>query len=165
VNLVFEVNDAAVREALFRRHMFDALKALRADTQALWGAMTAQQVVEHLAWTFEMSTGRARVECRLPEEQRVKLRAFLYDNRPSPHGFANPELVDGLPPLRHPDLESARLGLRAEVDHFLDDTGLIPPGAVFVHPLFGGLGREEWARSHFKHTHHHLMQFGLIGGE
>lgn len=165
MNLVFEVNDAGVRDALFRRHMFDALKALRADTPPLWGAMTAQQVVEHLLWTFEMSTGRARVECRLPDEKRALLRAFLYDNRPTPHGFSNPELVDGLPPLRHPDLDAARRALREEVDRFLDDAGAIPADAVFVHPLFGAIGREEWSRTHFKHTHHHLLQFGLIGGE
>ena len=165
MNLVFEVNDAAVRDTLFRRHMFEALQSLRADTPPLWGAMTAQQVVEHLAWAFEMSTGRAFVECRLPEEQRTRLKAFLYDNRPTPHGFANPELVDGLPPLRHPDLEAALLGLREEVDRFLDDAGAIARDALFEHPLFGALGREEWSRTHFKHTHHHLLQFGLIGGE
>lgn len=164
MNLVFEVNDAGVREALFRRHMFDALKALRPETQALWGAMTAQQVVEHLAWTFEISTGRTQVECHVPEEKRTWMKGFLYDNRPTPHGFVNPELVEGLPGLRHPALGEAQAFLRAEVGRFLEDS-LTAPEAVHVHPIFGPIGREEWSRTHFKHTHHHLLQFGLIGGE
>jgi len=164
MNLPFEVNDAGIREALFRRHMFDAVKALRPDTRALWGGMTAHQVVEHLLWAFEMSTGRAIVPCHVPEEQRTRYKAFLYDNRPTPHGFANPELVDGLPPLRHPHLDAARAGLRAEVEHFLAES-VRDPDARHVHPIFGALDREEWARTHFKHVHHHLLQFGLIGGE
>jgi len=28
-----------------------------------WGKMTAQQMVEHLAWAFELSTGQAHGEC------------------------------------------------------------------------------------------------------
>ena len=30
--------------------------------------MTAQQMVEHLAWVFEISIGEASVECSVPEE-------------------------------------------------------------------------------------------------
>jgi hypothetical protein len=29
-------------------------------------------------------------------------------------------------------------------------------------PVFGPIGYEEWHRTHYKHMHHHLLQFGLI---
>jgi hypothetical protein len=35
------------------------------------------------------------------------------------------------------------------------DEGLGPP-----HPLFGPLTRQEWAVATYKHTAHHLGQFG-----
>ncbi|MBO0725855.1 MAG: hypothetical protein J2P52_09665 [Blastocatellia bacterium] len=34
--------------------------------------------------------------------------------------------------------------------------------AMHIHPIFGPLNYEEWARMRFKHSIHHLFQFGLI---
>ena len=123
--------------------------------------MTAQQMVEHLAWVFEISTGRARVECPVPEEKRERYKPFLYSNMPTPRAFVNTALVDGLPPLRHASLADAIEALRAEVRHFLDHAAEAPD-ARFAHPVFGPIAAEEWSRSHFKHARHHLLQFRLI---
>ena len=159
----FDVNDAALRDVFFRRLLFDALRLLRDDARPSWGRMTAQEMVEHLTWAFELSTGRARAECRVPDEQREGRQVFLYDNRPTPHDFPNPLLAAGLPPLRHARLAAAIAALRVEVERFL--AGRDATQAMPTHPVFGPLGMEEWARSHFKHTYHHLLQFGLICGD
>lgn len=34
-------------------------------------------------------------------------------------------------------------------------------GALYTHPVFGLIGYEEWHRMHYKHVHHHFLQFGL----
>jgi hypothetical protein len=50
--------------------------------------------------------------------------------------------------------------LRRELERFLsarDDSA-----RLFTHPIFGALNHEEWHRTHYKHLHHHLLQFGLI---
>jgi oxepin-CoA hydrolase / 3-oxo-5,6-dehydrosuberyl-CoA semialdehyde dehydrogenase len=156
-----DVSDRESREEFLRRGAFDALAALRADTPAEWGRMTAQQMVEHLAWVFEISTGRARVECPVPEEKRERYKPFLYDNRPTPREFVNTALVDGLPALRHADLATAIDALRGEVRLFFDHAAE-EPDARFAHPVFGPIAAEEWSRSHFKHVRHHLLQFRLI---
>jgi oxepin-CoA hydrolase / 3-oxo-5,6-dehydrosuberyl-CoA semialdehyde dehydrogenase len=159
----FEVNDPAVRDGFFRRHLWEAIAALRVDAPPRWGRMTARDMVEHLSWVFEVSTGQASVECAVPEARRERWKAFLYDDTPMPREFRNPALAGGLPPLRHPGLDDARITLRKEVDRFLDhcrDT----PQATHVHPTFGPLGMEEWGRSHFKHAYHHLLQFDLVEG-
>jgi len=44
---------------------------------------------------------------------------------------------------------------------FLDQAAATP-GAARTHPVFGPIAAEEWARSHFMHCYHHLLQFGLI---
>jgi len=159
--LRFDVNDAAVRDGFFREQLVLALAALEEGATARWGAMTAQQMVEHLAWGFELSTGRAAVECTVPEERRERYKAFLHDNTPMMHEFRNPVLVAGLPPLRHPGLERAKAALAREVRWFLD-YGRLAPGALHVHPVFGPLNAQEWSRAHFKHAYHHLLQFALI---
>ena len=102
--------------------------------------MTAQQMVEHLAWTFEVSTGRAQVECPTPPDQIERMKRFLYQNRPTPQGFANPALREGLPALRHPDLRQARAALQAEVDRFIEHQRTRPT-AIHVHPDLRSRGR------------------------
>jgi oxepin-CoA hydrolase/3-oxo-5,6-dehydrosuberyl-CoA semialdehyde dehydrogenase len=157
----FDVNDPELRYKVLRDRLADALSPLGPGEAARWGKMTAQQMVEHLAWTFEVSTGRARVECPVPEADRARMKRFLYSNRPSPPGFMNPALVDGLPPLRHPGLAEAREALRAELARFLEDSAAAPE-RLHTHPVFGPINGEEWSRTHFKHAVHHLLQFGLV---
>jgi hypothetical protein len=160
----FDVNDSELRATFFRRLLFDALAPLRADARPCWGRMTAQQMVEHLVWAFELSTARTQVGCPIPEAQRERLKAFLYDNRPTPREFMNPALTAGLPPMRHTGLPEAIASLRTEVDRFVQQA-IANPVVVHTHPVFGRIGMEDWARSHFKHAFHHLLQFGLIHGE
>jgi hypothetical protein len=164
VSIPFDVNDPRLRESFIRDGLLEALGALRDTSRPGWGKMTAQQMVEHLEWSFEVSTGQARVDCPIPAERREKMKAFLYHNRPSPPEFMNPALVQGLPPLRHPSLTEAKGALRVEVDRFFRCSAT-DPGAIHTHPVFGPIGVEEWSRTHFKHGYHHLLQFGLIDRE
>jgi oxepin-CoA hydrolase / 3-oxo-5,6-dehydrosuberyl-CoA semialdehyde dehydrogenase len=159
-----DVNDAKLRETFLRYGLRNAVVVLHENAQPRWGKMAAQQMVEHLAWAFELSTGRAQTTCSIPEAQRDRLKAFLYDNRPTPREFMNPALAAGLPSLRHENLDVARAALRDEVEHFLEQS-VSAPGACQMHPLFGPIGAEEWTRVHFKHAYHHLLQFALIDGD
>jgi oxepin-CoA hydrolase / 3-oxo-5,6-dehydrosuberyl-CoA semialdehyde dehydrogenase len=160
----FDVNDAALRDRFLGRLLPELLKGLREDAQPAWGRMTAQQMVEHLAWTFEVSIGQASVESSVPEARRERWKAILYDATPMPPDFRNPALAAGLPPLRHPGLSEAREALSRVVDLFLAQCHGTPETA-HTHPVFGPLAAEEWSRNHFKHVYHHLQQFGLIERE
>jgi oxepin-CoA hydrolase / 3-oxo-5,6-dehydrosuberyl-CoA semialdehyde dehydrogenase len=164
VRLPFDVNDAAVREAFLCHQLLAALEALTEASAARWGRMTAQQMVEHLLWAFECSTGRVTVECPIPVGERPRLRQFLYHNRPTPREFMNPALTAGLPRLRFADLDAARWALGAELGRFVDHVNDADE-ALYMHPIFGPLGVEDWARTHYKHGHHHLLQFGLLEAE
>jgi hypothetical protein len=159
--LPFDVNDPALRDQFFRVELGRALAALEEGTPALWGGMRAQQMVEHLAWGFEVSTGRATVECTVAEARRERFKSFLLDNTPMMREFRNPALAAGLPPLRHAGLDEARAALAVEVSRFLEHQRSAPR-ALHTHPVFGPLDAEQWARAHFKHAYHHLLQFGLI---
>jgi len=160
----WDVGDTAAREALLRAGMWDALAGLRADTPARWGRMTAQQMVEHLEWTFACSTGTQTVDCSIPEEHRPRYLTFLTHDRPTPQGFENPALVAGLPALAHADLDAAAAALRREVDRYLAAAGSAP-AVLRMHPLFGPIDAEQWSRTHYKHVRHHFTQFGLYPDE
>jgi oxepin-CoA hydrolase / 3-oxo-5,6-dehydrosuberyl-CoA semialdehyde dehydrogenase len=160
-SILFNVNDARVRDRFFRDVLGQSLSVLEPGTRPRWGAMTAQQMVEHLQWGFEVSTGRVTLECAVPEAKRARMKPFLFDDTPMMHGFRNPALAAGLPPLGHPRLDEARAALAVEVSRFLDYERA-SPAALHTHPVFGPITVEEWGRAHFKHAHHHLLQFGLI---
>jgi hypothetical protein len=161
LKIIFDVDDASLRDTFLRTFFFGALDALRPEQAARWGRMTAHQMVEHLVWTFEVSTGRVALECPYPADQRQRMKSFLYHNRPTPHEFMNPALRDGLPALRCPDLKGAAAALMTEVDRFLEHSRT-RPDAMHMHPIFGPISVEEWSRTHFKHACHHLLQFALI---
>ena len=157
----FDVGDAELRARFLAELLPETLAGLREDARPAWGGMTAQQMVEHLAWIFEISTGDASVECTVPEARRERWKAFLYDAMPMPQEFRNPALTAGLPALRHASLGEARAALALVVGRFLEQARTTPL-ATRVHPTFGPLAAEEWSRSHFKHVYHHLLQFGLL---
>lgn len=163
VTNVFNVNDSKLRE-LFLRHEFPgAIEELDAATVPHWGKMRPQEMVEHLTWAFELSTGEAQTECAVPASELTRVRRFLYSNGPTPKEFMNPALVAGLPPMRHATLEEAKAALRLQLEHFLD--GPRSDDQLYIHPIFGPIGHDEWHRTHYKHAHHHLLQFGLVGSE
>jgi len=160
----FDVNDAELRSIFLRDTLPKTVVALRDDTPPRWGHMTAQQMIEHLAWSYEISTGRVRVECPVPEGQLERMKRFLYSNKPAPREFMNPALTAGLPPLRYAGLAESKAALEREIERFLQYSTAVP-AAVHTHPVFGPIGVEEWSRTHYKHGHHHLLHFGLIEGE
>jgi hypothetical protein len=50
---------------------------------------------------------------------------------------------------------------RAALLELLERIGTGPAdGAGAAHPLFGPLNRREWGVATYKHTNHHLKQFG-----
>lgn len=124
--LRLDVNDPHLRDRFFRDHLGQALAALEDGSWPRWGGMTAQQMVEHLQWGFELSTGRAAVDCTVPEARRERFKSFLRDNTPMMHEFRNPALAAGLPPLRHSNLAEAKEALAIEVGRFLDDERSAP---------------------------------------
>lgn len=159
----FDVNDTDLRDAFLRHEIVSALAELSEDRVARWGRMTAQQMVEHLIWGFELSTGQAQVECTIPAADLPRMKRFLWSNRPTPQEFMNPALASGLPPSRYANLAQAKASLGQQLERFLEES--VRAAMLYTHPIFGPIGYEEWHRTHYKHAHHHLLQFGLIEPE
>jgi oxepin-CoA hydrolase / 3-oxo-5,6-dehydrosuberyl-CoA semialdehyde dehydrogenase len=157
----FTVDDAVLRRTFLRVTMHEVLAELRPDARPQWGHMSAQQMTEHLLWSIRGSTGAMQFPVATPEHLLERAKRFLYHDRQTPPEFMNPLLTGGLPALEYPDLAAAVGAVRVEMLRFLEMAEK-EPEAVRNHPIFGPLKPEEWERSHFKHCHHHLAQFGLV---
>jgi hypothetical protein len=142
-------------EALLRR-----LSRLTADTPRKWGLMSAHQVVCHLSDSFKVVMGERPATSASNLLMRTLVR-FIALHTPLrwPQGAPTmPEVnqqIGGTKPL-----EFARdVGeLRALIERF----AATPRDFTFrPHPAFGPLTEREWLHWGFRHTDHHLRQFGL----
>jgi oxepin-CoA hydrolase/3-oxo-5,6-dehydrosuberyl-CoA semialdehyde dehydrogenase len=143
------------KETLLQR-----LQHLSVTTEAQFGILTPQHMVEHLILTVKMSAGRIPIPEFVPnEKQLAQKQALLFTDLPFPKGIKGPGLPDTLLDLRFPDLETAK----AELIKSWDAYQLLfkeNPTKQTTHPGFGLLNFDEWERFHAKHNDHHLGQFG-----
>ncbi len=161
LKLPFDVNDPDHRMTFLREILPDRIDALGEHTEPAWGQMSSQHMIEHLIFSFQMSTDKLDLECNTPEEKRAKLQAFLNMNRPMPKGFTNPVTGEQLLELRYPNMEQAKEKLKEEIQYYLD-YHREHPETTQINPTFGELDREQWQKFHFKHCFHHLSQFKLV---
>ncbi|MCG9881157.1 MAG: DUF1569 domain-containing protein [Bacteroidia bacterium] len=142
--------------------VFELIDALKHDDVALWGTMSAQHMLEHLILPLQFSRGMFEVPLVTPAEKVEKLkRIMLLSDAPLKKDFAAPFISPGLQELKFASFELAQTEVKKEIELFLDYMNEHPE-AVFTHPIFGELNREEWYLFHRKHFTHHLAQFGLL---
>lgn len=137
------------------------IDSLKPDTQAVWGKMSAQHMVEHLSGVFWISAGKIKVGCHTPAEKLPVMRKFLESERPMPRNFVSPAVGENLLPLRFSAFEEAVEDFKKAHEAFLDYFEK-QPDAKLTNPAFGDLNFEEWKQFHRKHITHHFTQFGLL---
>lgn len=138
------------------------LNNLKEDAPALWGTMGPQHMLEHLVLPLQFSRGMFEVPLVTPLDKVEKVkRIMLMSDAPLKKDFPAPFIGPGLQPFKCASFELARTELFLEIDLFLEFMQQNPE-AVFTHPIFGDLNREEWYLFHRKHFTHHFGQFGLI---
>ncbi|WP_176112942.1 DinB family protein [Sediminibacterium ginsengisoli] len=150
-------------EKFLRNEMMPLLQTLTPVSEAKWGKMNAQQMIEHLAAFFKVSTNRLKFPLITPEEQLPAYKAFLLSNKQFRENTQAPLSV--LPseplPLRHPGMEEAMAALDHAATEFYQFFAT-DPSLQTTHPVFGPLNYHEWILLHYKHVSHHARQFSLM---
>lgn len=151
-------------DILDRVNVFDILGRLQADENPRFGAMTAQHMVEHLAYAVRFSNGKEPQSHHYPAEKEQKIKAYILDtDNDFLIGFRSPVMpAEGLlPDLQYSDLDEALTCLKTELADF-DSYFLRHPEDHPVNPTMGELNHKEWIRFHNRHFTHHFKQFGLL---
>jgi len=152
----------SIQFVFFRQTVPNALSKLKTDTQPNWGLLNPQAMVEHLVGSWRISNGKSQARQITPDEQVSCYLKFLYSEEPFEPNVKNPIMPKGEPPpLRKPDLESAKAQLKQEIEDFFV-YHKNNPGVQPVHPVFGPLDQEGWLIFQHKHMNHHFRQFGLL---
>lgn len=148
--------------AFIKKDLFSLLDSISAETNANWGKMNTQQMVEHLAAFFKVSTGKITFDLLTPEEHLPKYKEFLLSDKPFRENTKAPVQVIGEEPLpvEYKSYKEAVEKLHEAVEHF-ETYFKNAPGKKTNHPVFGPLNFDEWVLLHYKHVTHHLRQFGM----
>lgn len=144
-----------------REEIKNRIKGLTEETQALFGIMTPQHMIEHLTITMKLSSARIKLPDFEPnEKQLAQKNLLLCTSLDFPKGIRAPGSTGELPDLKMKDLAMAKEKLVASIKEF-NSYFQNNPEAKTVHPRFGNLNHSEWLRFHQKHFTHHLGQFGI----
>jgi len=135
-------------------------KNLNADAPAQFGAMNAQQMVEHLGMVFLLSMGKFDFPYRGTEEDAAKYwQLFVSSDRPWIESFPRKSFGDPRPP-RHDSIEDSKQELKKTFSKYLAFCES-NPDSIQPHFYLGNLDVDQWKQVHLKHIQHHMRQFGL----
>jgi hypothetical protein len=112
-------------------------------------------MLTHLRLSALMALGELPVACKSKRLFQVfPIKHLILYVVPFPKGAPT------APELLAPDAAAVEAS-RSELLSLIDRIGTGPrEGAGPVHPLFGPLSLREWGVATYKHTDHHLRQFG-----
>jgi len=135
---------------------------LRENTEAKWGLMNPQNMIEHLAKALEYSNGKKQIAQRTTEEEAKRAKEMMiYTDAEMPKGIKGSLAGEFPDPIQFPYLDEAKNNLNKELDDF-ETYFKNNPDASFIHASLGRLNYKEWIVLHSKHFTHHFKQFGLI---
>ena len=137
-----------------RRHLCERLEALPPDAKGRWGRMTAGQMVAHLVDATRMALGELPCAGKRLPIRYPPLKQLIIYWLPFPKGAPTaPELLGRASLSWHGEV--------AELVALLERLGREPADRVWPeHPAFGRLTRRAWGVLVYRHTEHHLRQFG-----
>jgi oxepin-CoA hydrolase/3-oxo-5,6-dehydrosuberyl-CoA semialdehyde dehydrogenase len=139
-----------------------ALGRLNPDTQAKWGMMTPQHMVEHLVFHFRTAMGQIQMDIVTPEDRIEKWQDSLWNYIAMPENYKHPKMdPEKLMPLEFNSLPEAMMALSTTWDEYLAYFKANPE-ARNNNAVFGSLDKVQWDLLGRKHFHHHLRQFGLV---
>jgi hypothetical protein len=144
------VFEATELDSLSRR-----LRTLHPEQPARWGRMDARQMLCHIADQVRVGLGGLAAQRRRTPFDNPALRFVAVHLLPWPKGRIPtvPEMQSTKPGMWEEDLARAEALL-----HQAAQRG--PDGPWAEHPAFGKMSGREWGWLVYKHTDHHLRQFG-----
>jgi Protein of unknown function (DUF1569) len=138
-----------------RAAISNRMRSLSVSSTGRWGSMDVVGMLQHLHLTMRMTLGELQVPSANKRAfQMFPLKHLILYVLPFPKGAPTAAELK-------PDAAESLEKERAAVLELLERLGTGPrEGAGPAHPLFGPLTWREWGVATYKHTDHHLRQFG-----
>ena len=138
-----------------RAAIVSRMQSLSASSTARWGSMDVVAMLKHLRLSALMTVGDLPVESKSKRAFQVfPLKHLILYVVPFPKGAPT---ADELKPSDAASFEEERAAVLELIDRIVKGPS---EGTGPAHPLFGPLTWREWGVVTYKHTDHHLKQFG-----
>lgn len=150
-----DLTNPSVRAAIVFR-----LRKLTSDTPPRWGIMSSTQMLQHVVLAFRVSLGEIPVVETSIRRFDSPLYRFVALSLPIrwPKGIPAPREIDfAITPPQPAHFAEERRSLVLLMERF-GETPL--SGLRSTNPVLGPLTHAQWMRWGFRHTDHHLRQFG-----
>ena len=138
-----------------REEICSRLRLLSTSSTARWGTMGVTDMLQHLRLSARMTLGELSVPSANKRAFQVfPLKHLILYVLPFPKGAPT---AHELKPVDAASFEEERAALL----ELLERIGTSPSESLAAaHPLFGPMSRREWGVATYKHSDHHLRQFG-----
>lgn len=138
-----------------RAEICNRMRSLSVSSAGRWGSMNVVNMLQHLRLSARMALGELPVSSANKRAFQVfPLKHLILYVLPFPKGAPT---ATELKPAVAASFEEERTALLELLERIA--TGA-REGAGPEHPLFGPMTRREWGVVTYKHTDHHLRQFG-----
>jgi len=140
-----------------KQELLDRVQKVTEKSQRQWGKMTPDQMLSHINMSLSYPLGDVTVKFgRSPGFKQKLLRWFTLTPIPIPKAKA-----ETLPEYKregHYDIPAEKAKFTGLLERFVVKDKNAPWSPS---PVFGELDAEEWGKILYKHTDHHLKQFGV----
>ena len=148
------------KENFIRTKLVPLLQKLRTDTTPVWGKMNVQQMIEHFTDVMMVASGKIKLPVVTPPDRLAKLQEFMMSDKPFKENTKSPVLPEEPAPLKK-NTKAAAIGkLQEEIIYFFEGFEK-NPGLKTTNPVFGELDFDMNIQLLYKHSLHHLRQFGV----
>lgn len=137
--------------------IIERVNKLTPQSEPLWGKMNATQMLQHCKLASDVAFGKQELKINPLMKlfgKLLKNKVFygggLKKNSPTAKEFIVPNNFD---------FEEAKAGFIANLNHFANEG----KSAIKImnHPFWGKLSYDDWDALMWRHTNHHLEQFGV----
>jgi oxepin-CoA hydrolase/3-oxo-5,6-dehydrosuberyl-CoA semialdehyde dehydrogenase len=154
------MQNLTAKAKFLKKDFIPTLQKIAPNTQPLWGKMNVQQMVEHLAEYVAMAYGNPEVDLVTPEDKVEKYQEWLKSEEPFKENTPNKLLPETPYPVEFATLREAIEDLQNELTNFFNEFDTTKKKYV-LNPFFGELDYGMSIQLLYKHTTHHLRQFGV----
>ena len=138
-----------------RAEICNRLRSLTVSSKRVWGSMDVVGMLQHLRLSARMALGELPVPSANKRVFQVfPLKHLILYVFPFPKGAPT---ATELKPVAAESFEEERAAVLELTERIAVGA---PEGGAPAHPLFGPLTWKEWGVATYKHTDHHLKQFG-----
>jgi hypothetical protein len=123
--------------------------------------MNVHQMIEHVAYAFRQASGLVPLPPAHDEALMAKMYSFLMSDKPFRDNTPNQFLPDTPPPPNQASIDASLHELEGAIHGFFAFFDYDESKTV-LNPFFGTLHFMEWVQLLYKHTRHHLRQFGVL---